>query len=64
MAACAIQAWTVTYATLPEAEFPLLRQSVPRLAELNRDDSAVFTLTIATFLDGVQERIERSVVEG
>ncbi|WP_194924670.1 TetR/AcrR family transcriptional regulator [Catenulispora pinisilvae] len=54
-----VKAWTVTYAMLPESEFPHVRQSVPRLAELNRDDDAVFELVLDTFLDGVQARIDR-----
>lgn len=41
-----------------------LNQSVPRLAELNQNDSAVFTLTIATFFDGVQARIDRGGAGG
>jgi AcrR family transcriptional regulator len=53
------RAWAVTYAMLPEEEFPHVRQSVPRLAELNRDDGAVFELVLDTFLDGVQARIDR-----
>ena len=53
------RAWAVTYAMLPEEEFPLLRQSVPRLAELNRDDGAVFESVLDIFLDGVQARIEQ-----
>ena len=52
-------AWTVTYATLPEDRFPLLHESAPRLAELNRDDTAVFEFTLGTFLDGVEMRIAR-----
>jgi AcrR family transcriptional regulator len=57
------KAWAVTYAMLPESEFPHVRQSVPRLAELNRDDEAVFELVLDTFLDGVQARIERQAVK-
>jgi AcrR family transcriptional regulator len=52
------KAWTVTYAMLPEAEFPHVHESVPRLAELNRDDGAVFELVLDLFLDGVQTRID------
>lgn len=52
-------AWTVTYATLPQDHFPLLRESAARLVELTRDDTAVFDFTLATFLDGVEARIAR-----
>jgi AcrR family transcriptional regulator len=52
-------AWTVTYATLPADRFPLLHQSASRLVELNRDDTAVFELTLGMFLDGVEVRIAR-----
>jgi len=57
-------AWTVTYATLSESEFPHVRRSVPRLAELNRDDGAVFELVLDTFLDGVQTRVDRAGAGG
>jgi len=58
------QAWTVTYATLPEERFPLLRQSATRLVELNRDDKAVFEFALGIFLDGVEARIAREGAEG
>lgn len=52
-------AWTVTYATLPEDRYPLLHESAPLLAELTRDDTAVFEFALGTFLDGVEVRISR-----
>jgi AcrR family transcriptional regulator len=54
------RAWTVAYAMLPEAEFPLLHESVPRLSELNRDDDAVFEFALGLFLDGVEVRVGRA----
>ena len=53
------RAWAVTYATLPEDRFPLLHESAPRLAELGRDDHAVFVFALDTFLDGIEVRIAR-----
>ncbi|WP_198045682.1 TetR/AcrR family transcriptional regulator [Kitasatospora mediocidica] len=53
-------AWAVKYAMLPEAEYPLLHESTPRLTELFRDDTEVFRMILATFLDGIALRIERS----
>ncbi|WP_280670940.1 MULTISPECIES: TetR/AcrR family transcriptional regulator [unclassified Kitasatospora] len=56
-------AWAIKYATLPEAEFPLLRQSAQRLTELFRDDAEVFRMILATFLDGIAVRIESAQAE-
>jgi AcrR family transcriptional regulator len=53
-------AWAVKYGMLPEDEFPLLHESAPRLTELFRDDTAVFRMTLETFLDGLAVRIERA----
>lgn len=53
-------AWAVKYAMLPEAEFPLLHHSAPRLTELFRDDTEVFRMILATFLDGIAVRLERA----
>ena len=52
-------AWAVTYATLPEDRYPLLHESAPLLAELTRDDTAVFEFALGTFLDGVEMRVAR-----
>ncbi|WP_344462224.1 TetR/AcrR family transcriptional regulator [Kitasatospora kazusensis] len=53
-------AWAVKYGMLPEAEFPLLHRSAPRLTELFRDDGEVFRMILGTFLDGVALRIDRA----
>ncbi|WP_084713589.1 TetR/AcrR family transcriptional regulator [Streptacidiphilus rugosus] len=53
-------AWAVKYGMLPEEDFPLLHQSAQRLTELYRDDTEVFRMTLATFLDGLSVRIDRA----
>ncbi|MHA6759019.1 TetR/AcrR family transcriptional regulator [Streptacidiphilus sp. PAMC 29251] len=57
-------AWAVRYGLLPEARFPLLHRSAPRLTELFRDDAQVFELVLATFLDGIALKIERASAAG
>lgn len=51
------QAWAVTYGMLPADRFPLLHRSAGRLTELFRNDEEVFELILATYLDGVAQRV-------
>ena len=54
------RAWAVKYATLPAARFPLVHASAARLTELFRNDDEVFELTLATFLDGIEAKLQRA----
>ncbi|GAA1932833.1 TetR/AcrR family transcriptional regulator [Streptantibioticus ferralitis] len=54
------RAWAVKYATLPAARFPLVHASAARLTELFRNDDEVFELALATFLDGIEAKIQRA----